>query len=87
MHHAVRSRAAIRSAPVPGPRPRTSRVTSLIDADALRVLHRAARVLLDDLPDLTDRLVAVLREQEPAYRAVMAGDPSGTWQEAHRSLR
>ncbi|CAL9344692.1 hypothetical protein SUDANB145_00340 [Streptomyces sp. enrichment culture] len=87
MHHAVRSRAAIRSAPAPVPRPRTRRVTSLIDADALRVLHRAARVLLDDLPDLTDRLVAVLQEQEPAYRAAMAGDPTGTWQEAHRSLR
>ncbi|WP_320779951.1 helix-turn-helix domain-containing protein [Streptomyces sp. CRN 30] len=87
MHHAVRSRAAIRTAPAPVPRPRTRRVTSLIDADALRVLHRAARVLLDDLPDLTDRLVAVLQEQEPAYRAAMAGDPTGTWQEAHRSLR
>ncbi|GGS64986.1 PucR family transcriptional regulator [Streptomyces daghestanicus] len=62
-------------------------MTSLIDADALRVLHRAARVLLDDLPGLTDQLVAVLQEQEPAYRTAMAGDPTGTWQEAHRSLR
>ncbi|MEU9553982.1 PucR family transcriptional regulator [Streptomyces fumanus] len=87
MQHAVRSRGAIRSAPTPVPRPRTRRVTSLMDADALRVLHRAARILLDDLPDLTDRLVAVLQEQEPAYRAAMAGDPTATWQEAHRSLR
>ncbi|MFD0547331.1 hypothetical protein ACFQ1B_35280 [Streptomyces mexicanus] len=89
MHHAVRSRAAIRTAPAPAPvpRPRTRRATSLIDADALRVLHRAAHVLLDDLPGLTDRLVALLQEQEPAYRTAVAGDPTGTWQEAHRSLR
>ncbi|CAM5506576.1 hypothetical protein SALBM217S_07627 [Streptomyces griseoloalbus] len=60
---------------------------SLIDADALRVLHRAARVLLDDLPQLTDRLVAVLEEQEPAYRTTVEGDAAATWQEVHRSLR
>lgn len=60
---------------------------SLIDADALRVLHRAARVLLDDLPQLTDGLVAVLQEQEPAYRAAVEGDATTTWQEVHRSLR
>jgi hypothetical protein len=58
-----------------------------MDADALRVLHRAARGLLDDLPGLTDRLVALLREQEPAYRAALTKDPTATWQEAHRSLR
>ncbi|MEU0743550.1 helix-turn-helix domain-containing protein [Streptomyces sp. NPDC006134] len=87
MQHAVRSRGMIRTGPTPVPRPRTRRVTPLIDADALRVLHRAARALLDDLPGLTDRLVAVLQEQEPAYRAAVAGDPTGIWQEAHRSLR
>ncbi|MFD6194543.1 PucR family transcriptional regulator [Streptomyces sp. NPDC060275] len=87
MHHAVRSRAAIRTGLTPVPRPRTPGVTSLIDADALRVLHRAARALLDDLPDLTDRLTALLREQEPAYRAALTQDPTATWQEAHRSLR
>ncbi|MDI6516510.1 MULTISPECIES: helix-turn-helix domain-containing protein [Streptomyces] len=87
MQHAVRSRAAIRTGLTPVPRPRTPGVTSLIDADALRVLHRAARTLLDDLPDLTDRLVALLEEQEPAYRAAVAKDPTATWQEAHRSLR
>ncbi|GHB46703.1 PucR family transcriptional regulator [Streptomyces viridiviolaceus] len=87
MQHAVRSRAAIRSGLTPVPRPRTPSVASLIDADALRVLHRAARALLDDLPGLTDRLVAVLQEQEPAYRAAMTKDPTATWQEAHRSLR
>ncbi|EFD71248.1 regulatory protein, partial [Streptomyces lividans TK24] len=87
MQHAVRSRAAIRTGLTPVPRPRTPGVTSLIDADALRVLHRAARALLDDLPDLTDRLMALLREQEPAYRAALTKDPTATWQEAHRSLR
>ncbi|KOU09613.1 PucR family transcriptional regulator [Streptomyces ardesiacus] len=87
MQHAVRSRAAIRTGLTPVPRPRTPGVTSLIDADALRVLHRAARGLLDDLPDLTDRLMVLLQEQEPAYRAAVAQDPTATWQEAHRSLR
>ncbi|MFG2683517.1 PucR family transcriptional regulator [Streptomyces sp. NPDC048392] len=87
MQHAVRSRAAIRTGLTPVPRPRTPGVTSLIDADALRVLHRAARALLDDLPDLTDRLVALLEEQEPAYRTAVTKDPTATWQEAHRSLR
>ncbi|GGQ13836.1 helix-turn-helix domain-containing protein [Streptomyces griseomycini] len=87
MQHAVRPRTLLRPGPVPAPRPRTRRVRSLIDADALRVLHRAARVLLDDLPQLTDRLVAVLQEQEPVYRAAVEEDPTATWQEVHRSLR
>jgi hypothetical protein len=87
MQHAVRSRAAIRTGLTPVPRPRTPGVTSLIDADALRVLHRAARALLDDLPDLTDRLVTLLQEREPAYRTAVTKDPTTTWQEAHRSLR
>ncbi|MFB7087732.1 PucR family transcriptional regulator [Streptomyces sp. NPDC056296] len=87
MQHAVRSRAAIRIGLTPVPRPRTPSVASLMDADALRVLHRAAHALLDDLPDLADRLVALLQEQEPAYRAVITKDPTATWQEVHRSLR
>ncbi|MGW8063776.1 helix-turn-helix domain-containing protein [Streptomyces ziwulingensis] len=87
MQHAVRSRAAIRIGLTPVPRPRTPSVASLMDADALHVLHRAARALLDDLPGLTDRLVALLQEQEPAYRAAITKDPTVTWQEAHRSLR
>ncbi|MFI9544037.1 PucR family transcriptional regulator [Streptomyces sp. NPDC052016] len=92
MHHALRPRTALRpagpgGAAGPALRPRPPRVRSLIDADALDVLHRAARVLLDDLPDLTDRLVAVIQEQEPAYRAAVEIDPGATWQEVHRSLR
>ncbi|MEU9574955.1 helix-turn-helix domain-containing protein [Streptomyces massasporeus] len=87
MHPAARTRTTFRTGPTPVPRPRSRRIRSLIDADALRVLHRAARVLLDDLPDLTDRLLAVLREQEPAYRTVLENDHAATWQEVHRSLR
>ncbi|MDT0399498.1 MULTISPECIES: helix-turn-helix domain-containing protein [Streptomyces] len=87
MRHAVRPRTLPRPGPEPAPPPRTPRVRSLIDADALRVLHRAARVLLDDLPQHTDGLVAVLQEQEPAYRAAVEADATTTWQEVHRSLR
>ncbi|MFC7846710.1 PucR family transcriptional regulator [Streptomyces sp. NPDC057382] len=87
MHPAARTRTTFRTGPLPAPQPRTRRIRSLIDADALRVLHRAARVLLDDLPELTDRLLAVLGEQEPAYRAALENDRTGTWQEAYRSLR
>ncbi|WP_406005271.1 helix-turn-helix domain-containing protein [Streptomyces sp. NBC_00637] len=91
MHQALRSRTVFRPASgapsAPGARPHPQHVRSLIDADALRVLHRAARVLLADLPDLTDRLVAALQDQEPAYRAAVTSDPAATWQEVHRSLR
>ncbi|MFJ4817606.1 PucR family transcriptional regulator [Streptomyces sp. NPDC088801] len=87
MHPAARTRTSFRAGPTPVPQPRSRRIRSLIDADALRVLHRAARVLLDDLPDLTDRLLAVLREQEPAYRAALENDHAATWQEVYRSLR
>ncbi|MEV4787256.1 helix-turn-helix domain-containing protein [Streptomyces tuirus] len=87
MHPAARTRTTFRTGRTPVPQPRSRRIRSLIDADALRVLHRAARVLLDDLPDLTDRLLAVLREQEPAYRTALENDHAATWQEVHRSLR
>ncbi|MEV5322226.1 helix-turn-helix domain-containing protein [Streptomyces sp. NPDC052687] len=88
MHPAVRTRtAAPRPAATAAPQPRTRRVRSLIDAEAIRVLHRAARVLMDDLADLTDRLMAVVQDQEPAYRAAVESDPAGVWQEMHRSLR
>ncbi|MEV5342403.1 helix-turn-helix domain-containing protein [Streptomyces sp. NPDC052676] len=88
MHPAVRTRtAAPRPAATAAPQPRTRRVRSLIDAEAIRVLHRAARVLMDDLADLTDRLLAVVQDQEPAYRAAVESDPAGVWQEMHRSLR
>ncbi|MDT9696963.1 helix-turn-helix domain-containing protein [Streptomyces sp. P17] len=88
MHPAVRTRTMIRTGPMPVPqRPTGRRGRSLIDADALRVLHHAARVLLEDLPDLTDRLVALVQEQENAYRTALDNDYAGTWQEVHRSLR
>ncbi|MGX1542532.1 PucR family transcriptional regulator [Streptomyces adustus] len=83
MPNAVRARVRA----VPEPPPPSPPLRSSVDADAVAVLHRAAAVLMDDLPELTDRLLTVLREQEPAYRAALEADPSGIWQEAHRSLR
>ncbi|MEU3451247.1 helix-turn-helix domain-containing protein [Streptomyces thermolilacinus] len=69
------------------PRPARSAARSGVDGGAARrVLHRSARALLDDLPDLTDRLVAALREREPAYRAALESEPGHIWQEAHQSL-
>ncbi|NBM14710.1 CdaR family transcriptional regulator [Streptomyces sp. GC420] len=87
MQNAVRTR--IRALPgVPSTTTHgRARVPSLVDTEALAVLHRSARVLLDDLPQLTDQLVAALREHEPAYRAAIESDPADVWQEAHRSLR
>ncbi|MFD9443479.1 PucR family transcriptional regulator [Streptomyces sp. NPDC060006] len=87
MHHAVRSRVELGHGPPSAALSRPPRVRSLIDADAVRVLHRSARILLNNLPELTDRLVAALREREPAYRTALDSDPTGTWQEVHRSLR
>ncbi|AYN43060.1 PucR family transcriptional regulator [Streptomyces dangxiongensis] len=87
MHPAVRPRPVFRPGSPPAPRSRAPRSRSLIDAEALRVLHRAARMLLDGLPGLTDRLVDALRERQPAYRAALDDDRPGTWQEVHRSLR
>ncbi|MET9731163.1 helix-turn-helix domain-containing protein [Streptomyces sp. NPDC006458] len=88
MHRALRHRTPHRTGPaVVPPPPRTRPVRSLIDAEAITVLHRAARVLLDDLAELTDRLLATVQDQEPAYRAAVADDPVAVWQEVHRSLR
>ncbi|MCX4238252.1 PucR family transcriptional regulator [Streptomyces ortus] len=87
MQQALRSRAELVHGPPSAALSRAPKVRSLIDADAVRVLHRSARVLLNNLPELTDRLVAALREREPAYRSTLESDPAGTWQEAHRSLR
>ncbi|MEU3416572.1 helix-turn-helix domain-containing protein [Streptomyces sp. NPDC006658] len=87
MHQASRTPTALRPGPPVVPRPRPPRTRSLIDADAVGVLHRAARALLDDLAGLTDRLLMVLQEREPAYRSALRTDSHGTWQEAHRSLR
>ncbi|MFF5338745.1 PucR family transcriptional regulator [Streptomyces sp. NPDC013181] len=63
------------------------RFRSLADRDAVAVLHRAARVLVAALPELTNRLVEALREQEPAYRAAIEADPAEIWQEVYHSLR
>ncbi|MFE1440457.1 helix-turn-helix domain-containing protein [Streptomyces sp. NPDC058739] len=87
MHRALKHRTPHRTVPAVVPAPRTRPVRSLIDAEAITVLHRAARVLLADLPELTDRLLATVQDQEPAYRAAVADDPVAVWQEVHRSLR
>ncbi|MFF8594542.1 PucR family transcriptional regulator [Streptomyces sp. NPDC015220] len=87
MHQALRTPTELRPGPTAVPRPRPPRTRSLVDTDALGVLHRAARALLVDLAGLTDRLLMVLRDQEPAYRSALQTDPHSTWQEAHRSLR
>ncbi|MFF4247188.1 PucR family transcriptional regulator [Streptomyces sp. NPDC001822] len=86
MPQVVRSRIrALHGPPPVSPMPHRSR--SLADREAVAVLHRAARVLLDALPELTDRLVEALREQVPAYRAAMETEPAEIWQEVHHSLR
>ncbi|MEW2635902.1 helix-turn-helix domain-containing protein [Streptomyces sp. NPDC048389] len=83
MSNLVRSR--VRAVPAPHAAPHRTR--SLLDADVLVVLHRAAQVLLDDVVGLTTTLVGELREQEPAYRAAIDADASEVWQEVHQSLR
>ncbi|MFF5896472.1 PucR family transcriptional regulator [Streptomyces argenteolus] len=86
MPQVVRSRIRALHGPPPVT-PLPHRARSLADRDAVAVLHRAARVLLDALPELTDRLVEALREQEPAYRAAMETEAAEIWQEVHHSLR
>lgn len=82
MHPVVRARVrALPGLPAAG-----EPVRSRAGTEAVAVLHRAARVLLDQLPELTDRVVALLREQEPVYSAPWPGGED-LWQEVHRSLR
>lgn len=86
MPQVVRSRVrALHGPPPVAPMPR--RFRSLADREAVAVLHRAARVLIEALPELTDRLVEALREQEPAYRSAIEADGAEIWQEVHHSLR
>ncbi|AXK32683.1 PucR family transcriptional regulator [Streptomyces armeniacus] len=81
----VRSRSRVRA--VPGLPDTAPPSRSRANAEAVAVLHRSAQVLLDHLPELTDRLVASLREQEAAYRVAIEAEPTEVWQEVHRSLR
>ncbi|MFE2538194.1 PucR family transcriptional regulator [Streptomyces sp. NPDC059371] len=75
----VRSQPGPR-APAPGARP-------AVDAEALSVLHRAARALIAGLPELSERLVDLLVAREPAYRAAMETDAESVRDEVRRSLR
>ncbi|MCX5396443.1 CdaR family transcriptional regulator [Streptomyces sp. NBC_00102] len=86
MPQVVRPRIrALRATPPVTPLPQ--RFRSLADREAVEVLHRSARVLLEELPELTERLVEVLYEQEPGYRAAIESTRADIWQEVHHSLR
>ncbi|WP_299531180.1 CdaR family transcriptional regulator [uncultured Streptomyces sp.] len=86
MPQVVRPRIrALHGAPAVTPLPQ--RFRSLADTEAVEVLHRAARVLLDALPELTERLVDALYEQEPGYRDAIESGRAEIWQEVHHSLR
>ncbi|MFI2289642.1 PucR family transcriptional regulator [Streptomyces niveus] len=63
------------------------RPRSPVDAESVAVLHRAAEALMDDIAGLTHRLVAALRDKEPAYREAIEADAAEIWHEANRSLR
>ncbi|MCF2529965.1 PucR family transcriptional regulator [Yinghuangia soli] len=52
----------------------------------VRLLRKAARVLLERLPQLSDRLVASLYEHEASYRDGPV-PPDDLWQGCHESLR
>ncbi|RFU85492.1 PucR family transcriptional regulator [Streptomyces triticagri] len=83
MSHPVRSR--VREVPGPYAVPRRGR--SLLDAESVAVLHRAAEALLEDVAGLTTALVADLGEQEPAYRAAIDADAAAIRREVQQSLR
>ncbi|MFD5639878.1 PucR family transcriptional regulator [Streptomyces sp. NPDC127077] len=71
----------------PGPRPPAPPARPAVDAEALSVLHRAARALIAGLPELSERLVDLLVAREPAYRAAMETDAESVRDEVRRSLR
>ncbi|MET7983460.1 MULTISPECIES: helix-turn-helix domain-containing protein [unclassified Streptomyces] len=71
----------------PGPRPPAPDARPALDAEALPVLHRAARALMAGLPELSERLVDLLVAREPAYRAAMEADAESVRDEVRRSLK
>ncbi|MFJ6831219.1 PucR family transcriptional regulator [Streptomyces sp. NPDC091209] len=71
----------------PGPRPPVPAARPAVDAEALSVLHRAAHALMAGLPELTERLMDLLKEREPAYRTAMEADAESVRDEVRRSLR
>lgn len=87
MPHVIRSRVRAPHASAVASLTASRPTRSLADAEAVAVLHRAAQALMDDLAGLTHRLVAALREKEPAYRAAIEADAAEIWQETNRSLR
>ena len=55
-------------------------------AEAIGVLRTSAQLLLHRLPQLTDQVVALIREHEPSYRTSPV-DGENFWDEVNRSLR
>ncbi|WP_339128835.1 helix-turn-helix domain-containing protein [Streptomyces sp. f51] len=70
-----------------GPRPPVPAARPAVDAEALSVLHRAARALMAGLPELSERLVDLLVAREPAYRAAVEADAESVRDEVRRSLK
>ncbi|AEM84665.1 PucR family transcriptional regulator [Streptomyces violaceusniger] len=60
-------------------------IRSRADAETVALLHRAARVLIEEVPRLADRIVALMKEREPVYRSPSL-DPHEVWREVHDSL-
>ncbi|MEU8828488.1 helix-turn-helix domain-containing protein [Streptomyces sp. NPDC048636] len=92
------SRPSVAAVGRPAPRLSTDRVRALprmpvarppirsrADAETIALLHRTTLVMVDELPRLTDRIVALMKEREPAYRATCV-DPHELWREVHDSL-
>lgn len=71
----------------PSTRPAVPRRAGLDrDAHAALVLRRCVRVLLDELPDLAEALIARLRKRQPAYRAAAEEDHAALSREVRESL-
>ncbi|WP_079151707.1 PucR family transcriptional regulator [Streptomyces sp. RTd22] len=60
-------------------------IRSRADPEAIALLHRTARVLIDELPRLTDEVVALMREREPVYNSASI-DPQELWRDVNDSL-
>lgn len=84
MHPVVRTRERAWA------RPRPERVvTGALGpgrVEAIGVLRTSAQLLLHRLPQLTDRVVALIEQHEPSYRAPSV-DAEAFWDEVNRSLR
>ncbi|WP_458084167.1 PucR family transcriptional regulator [Streptomyces malaysiensis] len=98
MHPVTGSRASAPAMGRPAPRRSADRgrtpprmpaarppIRSRADAETVALLHRTARVLIEEVPRLTDRIVTLMKEREPVYRSPSL-DPHEVWREVHDSL-